>query len=101
MKSAPQNAIPGPAAAASASSPIKKSRSSVPRFADNEPPWPAPPVKYEGLFGAAGRPEPVPPEPPTPPFVAMAVGNTKDGASFPANPIDALASPYKGATKHT
>ena len=65
---------------------MKKSRSSVPLFADRLPPDPAPPVKYEGLFAIAGLPEPDPPEPPTPPFVAIAVGTTKDGASLPAKP---------------
>ena len=79
-------AIPGPLAAASASSPIKKSRSSVPLFAAREPPDPAPPVRYDGLFATAGLPDPVLPAPPTPPFVAIAVGKTKDGASLPANP---------------
>lgn len=78
--------IPGPLAATSASSPMKKSRSSVPRFPASEPPDPAPPVRYEGLFATAGRPEPDPPVPPTPPLVAIAVGKTNEGASLPANP---------------
>ena len=88
-------AIPGPAAAARASSPMKKSRSSVPLLAESDPPEPAPPVRYEGLFATAGRPDPEPPAPPTPPLVAMAVGKTNDGASLPAKPCFSLgqASP--------
>ena len=78
-------AIPGPLAAARASSPMKKSRSSVPLLAESDPPDP-PPVKYDGLLATAGLPEPLPPAPPGPPLVAIAVGKTKDGASFPANP---------------
>jgi hypothetical protein len=62
---------------------MKKSRSSVPLFADR---FPAPPVKKEGLAGAAGRPEPPPALPGDDPLVAMAVGKTKDGESLPANP---------------
>ena len=65
---------------------MKKSRSSVPLFADNAPPDPAPPVKKDGLFAIAGRPEPEPLEAPTPPLVAIAVGNTNEGESFPAKP---------------
>ena len=72
---------------------MKKSRSSVPRLADSAPPDPAPPVRNDGLFATDGLPEPEPPAPPTPPFVAIAVGNTKDGASFPANP-DSRDSEY-------
>jgi hypothetical protein len=86
--------IPGPAEAASASSPMKKSKSSVPRFIDRWPPDPAPPVRKDGLFATAGRPDPDPPAPPAPPvgpFVAMAVGNTNDGESFPAKPIQKTA----------
>lgn len=70
---------------------MKKSRSSVPLFIDNEPPEPDPPVKYEGLFPTAGLPDPEPPDPPGPPFVAMAVGKTNDGASLPAKPLARLA----------
>ena len=77
---------PGPLAAANASSPMKKSKSSVPLFPARFPPAPAPPVKYDGLLATAGLPDPAEPEPPTPPFVAIAVGNTKEGASLPANP---------------
>jgi len=77
---------PGPADAERASSPIKKSRSSVPRFPDRWPLGPAPPVKNEGLLATAGRPEPEPPAPPAGPFVAIAVGKTKDGESLPAKP---------------
>lgn len=80
--------IPGPLAAANASSPIKKSRSSVPLFADNAPPDPVPPVRNDGLFATAGLPDPEPPAPPTPPFVAIAVGKTKDGESLPAKPAE-------------
>ena len=65
---------------------MKKSRSSVPLLADKAPPDPAPPVKNEGLFATAGRPEPEPPDPPAGPFVAMAVGKTNEGESFPAKP---------------
>lgn len=78
--------IPGPFAAASASSPMKKSKSSVPLFAESAPPDPVPPVRNDGLVATAGRPDPKPPEPPTPSFVAIAVGNTNEGESFPANP---------------
>ena len=78
--------IPGPLAAVKASSPMKKSKSSVPLFAERLPP-PAPPVRNEGLFATAGLPEPEPPAPPTPPLVAIAVGKTKEGESLPANPF--------------
>ena len=78
--------IPGPLAAVKASSPIKKSKSSVPLFAERLLP-PATPVRNEGLFATAGLPEPEPPAPPTPPFVAIAVGKTKEGESLPANPF--------------
>lgn len=78
--------IPGPAEAASASSPMKKSRSSVPLFADKCPPGPAPPVKNVGLFATAGRPDPLEPAPPPGLLVAIAVGKTKEGESFPAKP---------------
>lgn len=64
---------------------MKKSRSSVPLFADKCPPGPAPPVRKEGLLATAGRPEPEPP-PAAGPLVAMAVGKTKEGESLPANP---------------
>lgn len=47
---------------------------------------PPPPVKKEGLFATGGRPEPAPGALPAPDFVAIAVGKTKDGESFPANP---------------
>lgn len=79
---------PGPAAAARASSPMKKSRSSVPRLACKCPPGPAPPVKKEGLFATAGRPDPEPPAPPVGPLEAIAVGNTNEGESLPAKPRD-------------
>ena len=81
--------IPGPLAAVKASSPMKKSKSSVPLLADKDPPEP-PPVRYDGLFATAGRPDPVPPAPPGPPLVAIAVGKTKDGRSFPAKPRRSL-----------
>ena len=63
---------------------MKKSRSSVPRFAATLEPW-APPVKNEGLFATAGRPEPEL-VPPAPDLEAIAVGKTKEGASLPAKP---------------
>ena len=66
---------------------MKKSKSSVPRFAERLPP-PAPPVRNDGLFATAGRPDPDPPVPPTPPFVAIAVGKTNDGESLPAKPVE-------------
>jgi len=47
---------------------------------------PAPPVRKDGLLATDGRPEPEPPPPPAPLLVAMAVGKTKDGESFPAKP---------------
>lgn len=78
--------LPGPEDAASASSPIKKSKSSVPLFPDRCPPGPAPPVRNDGLFATAGLPDPEPPAPAAGPFVAMAVGKTKEGESLPANP---------------
>lgn len=65
---------------------MKKSRSSVPRFADRCPPGPAPPVRNEGLFATAGRPDPEPPAPPAADLVAMAVGKTNEGESLPAKP---------------
>lgn len=65
---------------------MKKSRSSVPRFPARLELGPAPPVRYEGLFATAGLPEPDPAAPPAAPFIAIAVGKTHDGASFPANP---------------
>jgi hypothetical protein len=69
--------LPGPLAAARASSPMKKSRSSAPRLDERAP---VPPVRYDGLFATAGFPEP----PPTPPLIAMAVGKTNEGASLRA-----------------
>ena len=78
--------IPGPLAAIKASSPIKKSRSSVPLFADNAPPCPVPPVRNDGLLATAGLPDPEPPVPPAGPLVAIAVGKTKEGESLPAKP---------------
>ena len=39
------------------------------------------------MFPTAGLPEPVPPLPPAAPFVAIAVGKTKEGESLPAKPI--------------
>ncbi len=77
---------PGPPEAARASSPMKKSRSSVPRLPAKFELGPAPPVRYEGLLAGAGLPEPAPAAPPPGPFIAIAVGNTHEGASFPANP---------------
>lgn len=66
---------------------MKKSRSSVPLFAESCPPGPAPPVRNDGLFATAGRPEPVPVPPVADPLVAIAVGKTKEGESLPANPV--------------
>ncbi len=77
--------IPGPDEAAIASSPMKKSRSSVPRFPERWPVGPAPPVRKDGLFPTAGRPEPEA-APAAGPLVAIAVGNTKEGESLPAKP---------------
>lgn len=65
---------------------MKKSRSSVPRFAERWPPGPAPPVRKDGLLATAGRPEPEPPVPAEGLLVAMAVGNTNEGESLPAKP---------------
>jgi hypothetical protein len=86
---------PGPFAAVMASSPMKKSRSSVPRLVDRWPVGPAPPVRKDGLFATAGRPDPVPPLPAAGPLVAMAVGKTKEGESLPANPV-AAATRHRG-----
>lgn len=58
----------------------------MPRFAERWPPGPAPPVRKLGLLAAAGRPDPEPPPPPAGPLVAIAVGKTKEGESFPAKP---------------
>lgn len=58
----------------------------MPRFPDRFEPGPAPPVRKDGLFATAGLPDPEPPPPGAAPFVAIAVGKTKDGASLPANP---------------
>lgn len=65
---------------------MKKSRSSVPLLADSAPPCPVPPVRKEGLFATAGLPDPEPPLPAAAPLVAIAVGKTKEGESFPAKP---------------
>lgn len=65
---------------------MKKSKSSVPLFPARFPPEPAPPVKKDGLLATAGLPDPEPPAPPAGPFVAIAVGKTKDGESLPAKP---------------
>ena len=67
---------------------MKKSRSSVPLLPARLEEGPAPPVRKEGLLATAGRPEPAPPALPAPCFVAIAVGKTHEGASFPANPMD-------------
>jgi len=58
----------------------------VPLFPERWPVGPAPPVRNDGLFPTAGRPDPEPPDPPAGPLVAIAVGKTKDGESFPAKP---------------
>lgn len=65
---------------------MKKSKSSVPLFADRCPVGPAPPVKNEGLFPTTGRPEPAEPPPPPGALLAIAVGKTKEGESLPAKP---------------
>lgn len=80
--------VPDPLGAARASSPMKKSRSSVPLFIDRCPLGPAPPVRYDGLLATAGLPDPEPPPPPVGPFVAIAVGKTKEGESLPAKPVE-------------
>ena len=84
--------VPGPPAAVKASSPMKKSKSSVPRLFERLLPGPAPPVRNDGLFATAGRPDPDPPAPPPVPFVAMAVGKTKDGESLPAKPWERISA---------
>lgn len=66
---------------------MKKSRSSVPRFADRLELAPPPPPRNEGLFATAGR-APELPALPAPALVAIAVGKTKEGESLPANPRD-------------
>lgn len=45
-------------------------------------------MRNDGLFPTAGRPDPDPPAPPAGPLVAIAVGKTKDGESFPAKPVN-------------
>lgn len=97
----PTSSIPGPLAAASASSPMKKSKSSVPLFMFRCPPAPAPPVNLDGLLATAGRPEPEPPLPVVGPFVAIAVGKTKEGESLPANPTWHLGQPGLDEFKHS
>lgn len=72
---------------------MKKSKSSVPLLAERDPPDPAPPVKNDGLLATAGRPDPEPPAPPTPPLIAIAVGNTKEGESLPAKPRHCQSAP--------
>jgi hypothetical protein len=62
---------------------MKKSKSSVPRFAERCE-LPPPEAKKEGLFATAGRAPP--PALPAPAFVAIAVGKTNEGESLPANP---------------
>ena len=76
---------PGPLAADRASSPMKKSKSSVPRFADKCELPPPPPPKNDGLFATAGLPAPAVPELPGV-LVAIAVGKTNEGESLPAKP---------------
>ena len=63
----------------------------MPLLPDNCDPGPAPPVRNDGLFATAGLPDPDPPPPAAGPFVAIAVGKTKEGASLPANPWALLA----------
>ena len=57
----------------------------MPRFPERWPVGPAPPVRKDGLFATAGRPEPEA-APAAGPLVAIAVGNTKEGESLPAKP---------------
>jgi hypothetical protein len=99
-RNAPQSeALPGPEEAEIASSPMKKSRSSVPRLDDKWwPEGPAPPVRKLGLLATAGRPEPALPADPCPPFVAIAVGNTNDGESLPAKPVKGRLVQFGAAT---
>ena len=68
-----------------ASSPIKKSRSSVPRLAERLELAPLPLPRNEGLFATGGR-APELAALPAPAFVAIAVGNTNEGESLPAKP---------------
>lgn len=70
---------------------MKKSKSSVPRFADRWEPAPPPVARKEGLFATGGLPEAEEPAPPAPALVAMAVGKTKEGESLPAKPGDLSA----------
>lgn len=79
-------AYPGPLAAASASSPMKKSRSSVPRFADRFELAPLELPKNPGLLATGARPEPALPALPAPALLAIPVGKTNEGESLPANP---------------
>lgn len=66
---------------------MKKSRSSVPRFADKCELPPPPPERKEGLFATAGRdPAELPALPAA--LVAIAVGKTKEGESLPAKPVN-------------
>lgn len=60
----------------------------MPRFIWRCPPLPLPPPERKpGFAPTGGLPEP-PAPPAAGPFVAIAVGKTKDGASLPANPSE-------------
>lgn len=79
---------------------MKKSRSSVPRFADKCELPPPPPDRNEGLFAAAGLEPAVLPALPAPALVAIAVGKTKDGESLPANPEIVRDAPSAHGSGH-
>lgn len=64
---------------------MKKSKSSVPRFAERLELAPPPPPRNEGLFATGGRPAELPALPAA--LVAIAVGKTNEGESLPAKPV--------------
>lgn len=70
---------------------MKKSKSSVPRFADRWEPAPPPLARKDGLFATGGLPAAEEPALPAPALVAIAVGKTKEGESLPAKPGDLSA----------
>jgi hypothetical protein len=65
----------------------------VPLFALKWPDELAPPVRKEGFWPTAGRAEPEAAPPPEGPLIAIAVGKTNEGESFPANPTEAISTP--------
>lgn len=65
---------------------MKKSKSSVPRFADKFELDPEPAPRNDGLFATGGRPLPELPALPAPTLLAIAVGKTNEGESLPAKP---------------